>query len=83
MAIEHAEEDIHSIRIRLKAIYDDNKSKKCGEEIECPCCGTLLIKKQWQQAFCATKNKGKSTCNNKYWNFITERQYQRTKKYGK
>ena len=47
---------------RRKEIYNANKSAKVGDSITCPVCGTVFVKRQWQQAFCCGK------CKDAYWN---------------
>ncbi|MBR4591132.1 MAG: hypothetical protein IKO36_10800 [Bacteroidaceae bacterium] len=50
-----------------KKMYDRNKSAKCGEQLNCPVCNSIFIKRQWQQAFCCNE------CKNKYWNLKGDR----------
>lgn len=45
-----------------KKMYDKNKAAKCGEQLNCPVCNSVFVKKQWQQAFCCGK------CKDKFWN---------------
>lgn len=48
--------------------YIKNKESKIGAKCTCPSCGTLFIKKYYQQAFC--KSRSGTTCKDKYWNTI-------------
>jgi len=53
----------------IKKLYKLAKSKKVGENVQCPSCGKSFIKTNYQQAFC--KTKGGTVCKDKYWNTIT------------
>ncbi len=59
-----------------KAIYKSSKAAKVGEECDCPSCGTMFIKKNYQQAFC--KSKGKTVCKDKYWNTVVPKKRNNT-----
>ncbi len=54
---------------KLKTIYIAAKLTKVGCEAICPSCGTVFVKKNYQQAFC--KSKSGTTCKDYYWNNVT------------
>lgn len=54
----------------MEEVYNKNKASKVGEEIVCPSCKNILIKKSYQQAFCCTK------CKDRYWNFVREHSFE-------
>ena len=41
---------------------------KIGEEIVCPSCGAVHVKKSYQSVFC--KTKGGTKCKDNYWNNV-------------
>jgi len=47
---------------KRKLQYESNKKAKIGEEITCPICSEVFVKKTYQQAFCCGK------CKDAYWN---------------
>ena len=53
----------------LKKKYIAAKLAKIGCEVVCPSCGTVFIKKNFQQAFC--KSKSGTMCKDYYWNNVT------------
>ena len=54
---------------KIKEQYKLAKSKKVGENVQCPSCGVIFVKTNYQQAFC--KSKGGTVCKDKYWNTVT------------
>lgn len=52
----------------MKLRYERNAAAKVGEECTCPACGTVFVKKSWQQKFC--KSKRGTKCKDKYWNNV-------------
>lgn len=60
---------------KLKKSYDLAKSKKVGEEMECPSCKHIFIKKSYQQTFCGRFGR---KCNDNYWNNIDHRKFNNT-----
>lgn len=55
--------------MKIKERYTINKNAKTGEKITCPSCGTVFVKKSYQQVFC--KSKTGTKCKDKYWNTVT------------
>lgn len=47
---------------KRKETYLANKKAKVGEQVACPVCGELFIKKQYSQAFCCGE------CKDIFWN---------------
>lgn len=52
------------LRRNRQNLYEYNKTRKIGEHIYCPTCGSEFDKVQWSQAFCSGK------CKDDYWNKI-------------
>ena len=60
---------------RMQTQYKMNKEAETGTTINCACCGKIIIKKQYSQAFCSSiKKNGKkvSKCKDKYWNYTDD-----------
>lgn len=51
-------------------IYHINAAKKVKDECICPSCGASFIKSSYQQKFCKSKNRGKSSCKDFFHNFV-------------
>lgn len=69
-------------KTKMRRLYMANKEAMVGCAIQCSYCGKLIIKKQYSQVFCSpikTKNSKKSTCKDKYWNYVDEKRNERTK----
>jgi len=54
----------------LMGRYRKAKNAKVGETFNCPCCDTSVVKTNYQQAFCGTRNN--TVCKDYYWNNVTE-----------
>lgn len=53
----------------LTTLYAANKNAKVGDTVTCPSCGTMFVKKHYQQIFCKTKQG--TVCKDNYWNNVT------------
>ena len=51
-------------------LYHVNTAKKVKEYCTCPSCGAEFIKISYQQKFCKSKVKGKSSCKDFFHNFV-------------
>lgn len=48
----------------MKAAYVVAKNLAVGKDVICPACGSIFIKKSYQQAFCSGR------CKDGYWNSL-------------
>lgn len=51
-------------------MYHVNTNKKVKDDCICPSCGAEFIKISYQQKFCKSKVKGKSSCKDFFHNFV-------------
>lgn len=58
-------------------LYHINAEKKVHEECICPSCGAEFIKSHYQQKFCKSKVRGKSSCKDFFHNFSNPKRRQR------
>jgi hypothetical protein len=62
----------------MKMRYILAKSRKIGEEIMCPSCGSILIKKTKDHVFCSNgRTKGAGNCKDAYWNKVDNKKRNR------
>lgn len=60
---------------QLKKSYDLAKTKKVGQEVECPSCRYVFVKRSYQQTFCGRFAR---KCNDNYWNNVDCRKFNNT-----
>jgi hypothetical protein len=62
--------------------YQTAKAAKVGDNICCPSCGTVFVKKSYQHVFCSNgRNKGAGNCKDAYWNKVDNKK--RNRKHSK
>ena len=56
---------------KARAQYEIARAAKAGSATNCPTCGVILIKSNYQQVFCS--NTGSGNCKDHYWNLLAPR----------
>lgn len=58
-------------------VYNTNIKKKVKDNCTCPSCGVSFVKSSYQQKFCKSKVKGKSSCKDFFHNFVNVQRMER------
>lgn len=70
--------------VNLMGRYEQNKSAKIGDAINCPVCDKRFVKRTRDHTFCSNGRRKKGgNCKDRYWNSVDDERRERAKTYKK